>query len=345
MASCLGDYTCSYLPDDGAVCPGGLCCNRVCVQDLVCCTAADCAPPLECQTSVSCTDNDCVYTNQPDGGSCGGGTCCSGECADLLDDRYNCGACGNQCYGGDLAASCVDGRCWAPVALGNTAGYWLLIDDNNVYWSEDGAILQAPKDQLLNPNPLTLDAWTPDYDPPQIMVDSGYVYYRTPRLNGRHDLKRVPIGGGAVEPLVFDCNMEYFAQDADYVYLPTWDCAGTAEHRLYRVDKITKVSTALANVYTTYLQVDADNVYFGSRWDGLWKVPITGGIPLQLTTEFENGIFQTVDDLYYFANGTGSWGCISNAYLHTVPKVGGSSTTVATSFNVGWYNRHVFYDS
>ncbi len=71
----------------------------------------------DCQTGYLCCDSECIPQSDDECSSCGvgcgiGDTCCpgdgSGSCANLLEEKNNCGLCGAECIGED---SCQNGVC------------------------------------------------------------------------------------------------------------------------------------------------------------------------------------------------------------------------------------------
>ncbi len=103
------------------VCPGGLLvCGAVCCPiGSVCNDAAsgNCSCPSGSElcgdTCVSCPAgqmldfNDCSCTDDP----CPGGALCGTVCVDTVNDRNNCGSCGNVCSDG---VPCIAGSCTCP---------------------------------------------------------------------------------------------------------------------------------------------------------------------------------------------------------------------------------------
>jgi hypothetical protein len=109
---CEGDTHCCHLqclgPDDFVSddqnCGG---CGIVCGEGTSCCWN-DCVPWLNSGGGLGGGDK-CACRQD-----CGNQTCCGDSCADLMNDAHNCGACGNDCTRGIIAAQCCNGQC-API--------------------------------------------------------------------------------------------------------------------------------------------------------------------------------------------------------------------------------------
>jgi len=120
------DLTCTdpLVVDPGSctcICPGGLLvCGAVCCPiGSVCNDAAsgNCSCPSGTElcgdTCVACPDgqmvdfNSCACVSDP----CPGGALCGTTCVDTVNDRNNCGSCGNVCSTG---VPCIAGNCTCP---------------------------------------------------------------------------------------------------------------------------------------------------------------------------------------------------------------------------------------
>lgn len=187
---------CVSAPCTAGNCNGGMCCNSACVVGATCCQASDCPAVNACQVSVACTNNQCVYTNQPEGTSCGGSSyCCGGGCTNVEGDKNNCGACGKVCFGGSPYAACINGYCGellaqSSVTSDNGANQGqssvdnpsLAIDASNVYFvnPKQGTVLQSPIATLGNTSPQVLftNVNGSSTSPVEaIAIDSTRVYY------------------------------------------------------------------------------------------------------------------------------------------------------------------------
>lgn len=90
-----------------------------------------------CLTACKACSNDPTRLS----GSCGSYTCCGaglsscgGYCADLSNDFYNCGGCGNYCDSPDAyeSGACIDGNCeyWCVEGADNCNGHCTPLDQD-----------------------------------------------------------------------------------------------------------------------------------------------------------------------------------------------------------------------
>ena len=184
-------------------------------------------------------------------------TLCGFECVDTDSDPNHCGGCFESCEEPEEAgriAVCSQGNCHAePLAdvLVETTGTpaTLAVDSTHVYWTTGcgGTVERVAKQggavEVIAPGQP--GAWS-------VAVDDAYAYWTIlcdPWPWGAEPACCVPGAAVARTPL-----------------------AGGAVEVLAPVG----ASDALM------LALDADNVYWSTRADGVWKVPKTGGTPVAL---------------------------------------------------------------
>ena len=101
------------------------------------CKCSNRAQKNACLTACKACNNDPTRLS----GSCGSYTCCGaglsscgGYCADLSDDFYNCGSCGNYCESPDAYedGACIDGNCeyWCIEGAENCDGRCTPLDQD-----------------------------------------------------------------------------------------------------------------------------------------------------------------------------------------------------------------------
>jgi hypothetical protein len=124
----VGTVGCGSVSDPFFCINSELCCEDKCVNtfesDLHCGACG-----VSCDAGEKCQQGECVCGSQ----SCvDTETCCadaadSFSCRPLLDDRENCGACGNVCDAG-ARESCLDGQCGCLKEVSSTLGLRYALD-------------------------------------------------------------------------------------------------------------------------------------------------------------------------------------------------------------------------
>jgi hypothetical protein len=313
-----------------ASCTNGMCCTGTCMPGASCCNSNDCAPVNACQMAVACTAGQCVYTNVADGTSCGsGGTCCSGTCDNLQSDKFNCGACGAECYGGAVTASCFSGYCGQLVAQANNNGNGgspgnlgaptLALDANNVYFlaPANGQVLQSPLSNLGSTNPQVLVTQSSG-SVGMLTIDSSSVYYATLPPGflsaGATLASAIPIGGGTITNFTSNFTNQVvgnvsLAVDSTNLYMSLYEKIGVSPKT---GGTLTSLTTAVGNGDWVYGNLAADGTYV------YWPISATANYNLVRFTV-------ATQDIAYLATGFNE---------PTVLSLGGSSVFWGTSSNI-----------
>jgi hypothetical protein len=309
-------------------------CGVQCVASpLLTCVAGVCGcSPGETRCGAQCVDiqsdasncGRCGEVCPVAGQSCQAGNCvcpmmmpdaCGATCTDESSDPSNCGACGNACSG--QTPDCRSGACVAAplvLASGQAAPQAIAIDDNNVYWANDGdgTVLQVAKSGLGQPIAIA----TGLNGPGSLAVDATWVYWTV-----SNEIQRAPIGGGAVQTdskvvaysLAMHQGVLVGGSIGEVYTVPTWNAQAT--FLAFPSCDIFSVATDATNVYWT-----CDGA------DGVSSVPFSGGSVTPLAGPVHPADFGLAVD-----SSNVYWIDSLNGTISAVPIGGGSVTTVVSS--------------
>jgi len=120
---------CPNPPCKNPCCPNGrACCNGQCCPEGYRCCDGHCCPNV-----ADCCDGQCCPAGAP--------TCCGGTCVDTGSNVQHCGACNNQCGGGQIcndngcttySTQCSNGKCVCPSGTYLCLGNWCAPNNSPV---------------------------------------------------------------------------------------------------------------------------------------------------------------------------------------------------------------------
>ena len=234
--------------------------------------------------TVSCVGGVCIFMCYPGYAHCGADDSTGCSIAPGADPLH-CGACDHSCLGTD----CTSSLCGSTaVAVGQNASVMVAVDDQSVFWTNqgsttalpsmgDGAVMRADKDGGA-PTPVASNQQAAR----GITVDSTQVYWTSlaPMANVSATLKA---GGGPVTPI---------ATLQDY----PWEVAVDAQN---------------------YYWVDGANDVAMQPAGTVWKLPRTGGAPIPVAQAQYDPISLAVGNgfLYWAQNAAPPNGALMRAPL------------------------------
>jgi hypothetical protein len=135
-----------------------------------CAVGKGCLVPADCTIGFCNPSKQCGCTSNAD--CAGGEICCGNLCR--ANDPANCGACGHGCQGGACS-----GQVCQPVtiATGQSLPYAIVVDANNVYWTNSGSagsVMKCAIDDCANTTKVLASNVN---DAVSITVDFNNVYW------------------------------------------------------------------------------------------------------------------------------------------------------------------------
>ena len=279
--------------------------------------------------SATCVSGQCAIQCNAGFADCDGDN--SNGCETDLSTKYDCGACGHDCLGGN----CTNGQCAAWVlATDPERPMRIAVDDDYVYWISKVAARRIAK----SGGSASTIATGADMGP-GLTVDATRAYWTVFLLTG--GVQSAPLGGGSVVTLASNQELpRALAVDATRVY---WTYSGGVRRKgltgLAFVEDI--VTTPIG---TDAIALDATHVYYltdDAAVGAVAKVPKAGGTPTVLASNQNRPLELALDDafVYFTRGGTGD--------IVRVGKSGASLGTISSgySFPVGIDvdNAHIFF--
>ena len=228
------------------------------------------------------------------------------------------GCCSRRREALEQAIACTPEGCPETVASDPNSTGSIAVDAGNLYWSSTAGVVRMPFGGT--PAVLTSDnAWT-------FVIDTSSVYWvQGIGGGGSGKIMKAPLSGGPAVTLVDRSSVaalpiDYLAVDSDFLY---W-----AEYRRC-LGALMKVPSAGGNPIVIAssnqqapgpIAVDATNLYGSSSGVGLFKIPLTGGAPVVLTTDGAYGLAVTSQAIFFVGGVAG---------LQKLPIGGGVPTPIS----------------
>jgi hypothetical protein len=207
--------------------------------------------------SVGCGRVGFGDVSVPDGNALDASTC-----VDLMSDPDNCGTCGHSCLGG----ACSGGTCQAMTLVsGLTDVYRMVVDADNVYWTEPNAerVSMCPL-AGCGTSPTVLA--TGQYDCRGIAIDATTVYWTDYGGGATDDVMSCAIGGCGNTPVPVATNqvgpLDVALQGTNIFWT---DYNSSSVQGCALGSCATPVTYVSSEQSATGIAADADNVYWSDN--------------------------------------------------------------------------------